>query len=163
MNSMVGKRILVVDDEPSITGSLKVFLKDAGLVVMEQNDPREVVAQAREFAPNLILLDYRMPGMNGDELAMQILEDEALRAVPIVFMSGSPREEILQHLPRKNFPILHKPLRMEAIMVFLQRQKSCPKCGAVATLRAGRNETGSHVRLWGCSRAPACDGFLPFE
>lgn len=157
------KRILVVDDESGITGALKVFLEGAGLVVSEQNDPRLAVETAREFVPNLILLDYRMPGMNGDKLAVKLLRDEVLGTIPIIFMSGSPKEEILQHLPRKNFPILPKPLPMQTILVFLENQKSCPVCGAATKLRMGRTDSGKPVRIWGCRNAPKCSGSLPFE
>ena len=152
-----------MDDESSITHTLKMFLEDAGYTVHEQNDPVYMVEVAHQFAPHLILLDYRMPWLNGDELVMKLQQDETLRDIPVMFMSVSPKEEILQHLQRKNYPILHKPLQLDAIKVFLDRQKICPKCGAVVKLRAGQNEAGSHIRIWSCSKHPACDGWMPFE
>jgi two-component system alkaline phosphatase synthesis response regulator PhoP len=82
-------RILVVDDEPDLTGLLKVGLESEGYyTVREVNDPRRAVAAAREFGPDLVVLDVMMPGMDGTDVAARLRADPQLRDTPVVFMTA---------------------------------------------------------------------------
>lgn len=88
------KRILVVDDEPIITRLLKSRIESAGdYDVRTQNKGSWVLATAREFRPDLILLDVLMPDMDGDEVASQLRADADLQDVPIVFLTGVVSKE----------------------------------------------------------------------
>ena len=70
------KRILVVDDEPSVTRSLKLNLENTmRYEVRIENDSSRVVAAAREFHPDLILLDVVMPGLDGCDVSARIHAD----------------------------------------------------------------------------------------
>ena len=66
------KRILLVDDEPDIIGILKVGLEDNGFKVDAFTDPQEALSSFKASAYDLLLLDVRMPKMNGFELYEQI-------------------------------------------------------------------------------------------
>ena len=82
-------RILIIDDEPAFTRMLKVRLEKLGpFTVKEENDPTCALRTAREFDPDLILLDIMMPYVDGSELATRFLADPLFRHVPIVFLTA---------------------------------------------------------------------------
>jgi CheY-like chemotaxis protein len=83
---MTKKRILVVDDEPGFTHLLKLVLPI--YEIREENNPIRAVEVAREFKPDLILLDIIMPDMDGGTLAAKIKAEPLLRFVPIVFLTA---------------------------------------------------------------------------
>jgi two-component system OmpR family response regulator len=83
------KRILVVDDEEGITFMVKMSLEQTlDYEVMEENDPGHALATAREFKPDLILLDVMMPGMDGGDVAAQFKSDPTMRGIPIVYLTA---------------------------------------------------------------------------
>ncbi len=88
------KRILVVDDEKNITIFLRSYLEDTGhYVVRTENEGLATIAAARQFKPDLILLDIMMKDMTGDGLADKIKNDPILRKTPIVFLTGIVTKE----------------------------------------------------------------------
>ena len=88
------KRILLVDNEPSFTRMVKIHLEKAGAYeVREENIGPEALATARQFNPDLILLDVIMPDMNGGDVALEIEADKDLKNIPIVFLTGSAPEK----------------------------------------------------------------------
>ena len=83
------KRILVIDDEPDFTYMLKLSLEAMGYYrVGVENDPARGLRAAREFEPDLIVLDIMMPGLDGSEVAARIRSDPGLRDVPLLFMTA---------------------------------------------------------------------------
>lgn len=83
------KRILVVDDEPAVTRMIKLNLEQTGLYeVRTENLGRRAIEAAREFRPDLILLDVMMPGILGSEIAAQLQADPELRATRFVFLTA---------------------------------------------------------------------------
>jgi len=88
------KRILLVDDEESITRSLKLFLDGTGQYeVRTENRGSLAVQVAREFRPDLIVLDLVMPDADGGSIAQDLGDDAELRDVPIVFLTAIVKEE----------------------------------------------------------------------
>ena len=87
---MTKKRILVVDDEKSLTILLKLNLEETGhYEVRTENWPEDAIQAAREFKPDLILLDIIMPRMPGGNIAALIDEDPELKGTPIVFLTAA--------------------------------------------------------------------------
>ena len=72
MNSSKKKRILLVDDEHDITFSLRISLEDNGFVVDTFNDPEEALSNFKAGLYDLLLIDVKMPKMNGFELYREI-------------------------------------------------------------------------------------------
>jgi len=77
------KRILIVDDESGFTQLVKLNLEQTGrFIVKEENDGEKAHATAREFRPDLILLDIVMPKIDGGDVAALIREDFELKKHP---------------------------------------------------------------------------------
>ena len=86
---MSTKRILVVDDEPSVTRNLKLNLETSGgYEVFTENDSGNALTSARTFRPDLILLDVMMPGLDGGDVASKLRADPWLRDIPIIFLTA---------------------------------------------------------------------------
>src|SRR5438093_7770233 len=87
---MEKKRILSIDDEASFTRMVKLNLEKTGAFeVREENRAAYAVAAAREFKPDLVLLDVIMPAMDGGDVAAQIRNDRHLKGTPIVFLTAT--------------------------------------------------------------------------
>ena len=85
---MAAKRILVVDDEPDVTDLVAYRLKREGYEVAVINDPLEIMGKAREFTPDLFVLDIMMPELDGLKICRMIRADNKLRTVPIIFLTA---------------------------------------------------------------------------
>lgn len=83
-----GIEVLVVDDTPASLELLDSLLSRAGYLVRAAQDGRMALRSARARAPDLILLDVRMPGMDGYELCRLLKSDAATRDVPVIFLSA---------------------------------------------------------------------------
>ena len=84
----MAKRVLVVEDNEL---NLKLFcdlLRAHGFAVEPVKDGREAVARAREFAPDLVVMDIQMPYVTGLELIQQMKLDPQLRAIPIMAVTA---------------------------------------------------------------------------
>ena len=83
------KRILVVDDEPDFTNMLRLTLESHGYYeVREENDAEAARAAAREFDPDLVVLDIMMPQLDGSEVAAALKQDPMTREVPVIFLTA---------------------------------------------------------------------------
>lgn len=83
-----GGDVLVVEDTPASLRLLTSLLGKAGYRVREAPDGELALWSARAQPPELILLDVRMPGMDGYEVCRQLKQSEALREVPVIFLSA---------------------------------------------------------------------------
>ena len=83
-----GARILVVDDEPAIRLLCRVNLQADGFQVREAPDGAAAVQVAREWLPELILLDVMMPGEDGFAVAERIRDDPGLAGVRVMFLTA---------------------------------------------------------------------------
>jgi DNA-binding response OmpR family regulator len=81
-------RVLVIDDEAPIRLLCRVNLEAEGMEVLEASDGPTGLEQARAATPDVILLDVMMPGLDGWQVAEQLLEDPATQAIPIVFLTA---------------------------------------------------------------------------
>jgi DNA-binding response OmpR family regulator len=81
-------RVLVIDDEAPIRLLCRVNLEAEGMEVLEASDGPTGLEQARAAEPDVLLLDVMMPGLDGWQVAEQLLEDDATRSIPIVFLTA---------------------------------------------------------------------------
>jgi DNA-binding response OmpR family regulator len=117
-------RILLVDDEPDITASLKMGLERQGFQVDTFNDPKKALA---EFKPNrydMVFLDIRMPQMSGFELYRGLRASD--QSVPIAFLTAF---DVYQNEFQKMFPdmkvdrLLRKPISITELVAYVKSQK----------------------------------------
>lgn len=80
--------ILIVDDNPDILDVLTIALQSDGYTVTEAKNGKEAVAKVKEFPPDLIILDYMMPEMNGYEVAEALKKDILYRHIPIIMLTA---------------------------------------------------------------------------
>ena len=83
------RRVLIVDDDPECTHLVKVLLeKTSNYLVFEENDAAKAHQSARDFRPDVILLDIVMPERDGGEVEAEIQADAHLRSTPIIFLTA---------------------------------------------------------------------------
>lgn len=83
------RRVLVVDDDPAIVEMLVELLeRDGRFEVQTASNGFDAGLRTKEFRPEVIVLDYKLPYLNGDAVVRRIREDEALRDVKIIIISG---------------------------------------------------------------------------
>ncbi len=91
---MSKQKILVVDDEASLTRMLRKNLEATGKYeVKEENSGAQAYASAKQFQPDVILLDVMMPEIDGGAVAAQIQDDEHLKHIPIIFLTAIIQKE----------------------------------------------------------------------
>ena len=87
---MKRKRILVVDDNAAYSQMFKKLLGQTGFYeVRVENSATQAVAAAREFKPDLIILDVIMPNLHGGEVAALLQSEPLLKEIPIVFATST--------------------------------------------------------------------------
>ena len=84
----MSKRVLICDDEPCITESLKYLVKREGYEPITAQDGEEGLAKAREMLPGLLLLDVMMPKKTGFEVCRCLKEDERTKGIHIIILTA---------------------------------------------------------------------------
>ncbi|HWW52393.1 MAG TPA: response regulator [Acidimicrobiales bacterium] len=92
---MTSAHVLVVDDAEDIRLLVVIRLKLAGFEASEASNGADAIAQASAAAPDLILLDWVMPGLDGIEVCRRLKSNPATAGVPIILLTGRvlPDEE----------------------------------------------------------------------
>ncbi len=91
------KKILVVDDEKRVVDLLYNLLSKEGFMVLTATDGESCLRLARQEAPDLIVLDLMMPGMDGGDIASNLQEDEKTKNIPVIFLTSAvTKEEVVK-------------------------------------------------------------------
>jgi diguanylate cyclase (GGDEF)-like protein len=83
-----GTRILAVDDDPSLLSALDVVLSEAGLEPSTCQEPERLWERLEEIAPDLVILDFDMPGVTGPDLCRAMRNDQRWEAIPVLFLTS---------------------------------------------------------------------------
>jgi CheY-like chemotaxis protein len=114
----MSKKILVADDEPDVLFMTAFSLRTVGgFDVVEARNGLEAVELAQQEQPDLIVLDIKMPRMNGYEACQRLKEIASLRDVPVIFLSAKgQRQEIEEGLSVGASDYILKPFAPEALI-----------------------------------------------
>ncbi len=114
----MSKKIIVADDEPDVLFMTAFSLRTVGgFEVIEARNGLEAVEKAQQERPDLIILDIKMPRMNGYEACRRLREIETLRDVPIVFLSAKgQRQEVEEGLRLGAADYILKPFAPEELI-----------------------------------------------
>ncbi len=112
------RRILIVDDDQDSTHVIKILLEKIGrYLVIEENDATKAHQTAKNFRPDVILLDILMPQVNGGEIAAQIDADPELQTTPIIFLTALvTKAEAKAGLHIQGHPVLAKPINIPELI-----------------------------------------------
>jgi len=116
------KRIIVVDDDPTISLIITKRLVANGYVVLPAASGAELMVKLPAFRPDVILLDVMMPGMDGVQVAELLGQRLNTASLPIIFLSALISPDHLQDSPSN--PLHHylgKPFEPEVLLGLLKR------------------------------------------
>jgi len=85
----MAKKILFVDDEPDILKLTTFRLKNAGYEVLSATNGKEAMDLIKSTVPDLILLDWNMPLVNGEQFCKQLRSDNSLKHIPVILFSAT--------------------------------------------------------------------------
>ncbi|MGB7990360.1 MAG: response regulator [Candidatus Methylophosphatis roskildensis] len=88
----MGKKVLIVDDEPNIVISLEFLMKREGFEVSIARDGEEALRKVEESVPDLILLDVMMPKKSGFEVCQQLRGNPAYAGLKIIMLTAKGRD-----------------------------------------------------------------------
>lgn len=112
-------RVLVVDDDTAIRRLLAEVLREEGYEVLEAADGAAALAMARERRPHLVIMDLRMPLMNGIEAIKALRADPTLAGLSILAMSaGTVLRAEATALPVNG--LIDKPFDLDAVLARVQ-------------------------------------------
>jgi two-component system, OmpR family, response regulator VicR len=110
------KKVLVVDDDPSLAELISEFFRLSGYDVRAVTDSLAAFDEILRWQPNLVTLDIEMPGVDGIELLRQLQSRPETRRIPVVVVSvvakGALEEGLLQGAQR----VFEKPLRFQRLL-----------------------------------------------
>jgi DNA-binding response OmpR family regulator len=113
-----GKRqILVVDDDPALRDLLSDMLSDDGYAPVATGRGAEATRLARRLQPALILLDARLPDLDGAEVVRQLREDVETAAIPVLMYTAYPRDSAeWREAAALGVPLLPKPFDLNDLL-----------------------------------------------
>ena len=82
------EKILIVDDDPDIRDVLQLTLTSEGYDVLQAGDGEEALAQVQRGLPDLVILDYMMPRLDGGQVCQRLKKDLLLRHLPVIILSA---------------------------------------------------------------------------
>ena len=117
MTDGVKRKVLVVDDEPSIAKILRKQLEVAGFDVAVAVDGEDGLAKVRESKPELLLLDVMLPNINGYEVCKTLKADPELKSLPIIILTAkAQRQDQDLAQPQGADAFLTKPFQLSELL-----------------------------------------------
>ena len=121
---MEKKKILIVDDEENFTRMVKLNLEETGeYSVKVENNSNNAFMAAKEFKPDLILLDIMMPGKDGGDVAFELKSDDTLKDIPVVFLTAIIKEDEIDSRDGSTggYPFIAKPVSAEDLVKHIKK------------------------------------------
>src|SRR3972149_1719879 len=148
---MAEEKILIVDDERLVRWALKHKCEEWGYHVLEAEDGNSAIRSAQAESPDLILLDIRLPDINGIEVLHRLKESGAARAV--IMITADPQiDDVKAACKLGAFDFVGKPLHFDELAATIQNALEATRLRTeVESLRGEiRQRTGYHdvVGVW---------------
>ncbi len=137
-------RVLLADDNGDMRAYVGRLLGDSGHVVEAVGDGQAALAAARRHAPDLVLSDVMMPGLDGFGLLAALRDDPALRGIPVILLSARAGEEArIEGLAAGADDYLIKPFSARELLA-----ASRPTCASPGSGGRRRMPCGGSTRPW---------------
>lgn len=121
-----GETILIADDEFGVLEVLEFILSDLGYRVVTALNGRDALVRVKEAHPQLIVLDFMMPVMDGPGVLKALAENPEFRSIPVIVTSALPEETVKERCSGYSV-FLRKPYKteplLEAISTLLNKAK----------------------------------------
>jgi CheY-like chemotaxis protein len=114
------RTILIVDDEFGILEVLESILSDAGFTVISAINGQEALARLQKTVPDLVIVDFMMPLLDGAGVIKAMRADERLRAVPALLARALPEKTVSERCNGYNV-FLRKPYKTDRLMEEISR------------------------------------------
>jgi len=135
---MTAKKVLVVDDETSIREMLRLALEISDFECSEDADIHEAYRLITDEIPDIILLDWMLPGGSGIELLRRLKQEEATQTVPVIMLTAKTHEDnVIQGLEVGADDYITKPFAPKELIA---RMKAILR-------RTASDEAGSELRV----------------
>lgn len=145
MQGVPNSRILLVDDHETSLQTLRHILAREGYDLVEASTGREAVIAAREFSPDLVLLDVMLPDISGFEVCQEIRGDLDLAELPVVLITGlRDREATLRGLAAGADDFITKPVEPDELRA---RVRTITRLNRFRRMRDERNKYEQLVEL----------------
>ena len=114
------RSIMVIDDDGDTRRAVREFLMEKGFLVHTARDGQHALSLLeRLLLPDLILLDYKMPVMDGKQFLAVMRRTPALQAIPVIILSAATREWSGAHL--EVVDVLSKPIDFDVLLEAVNR------------------------------------------
>ncbi len=115
------RKVLVVDDEEDVTDLLDYNLRALGYEVKVINDPLLIMGVARNFQPDLILLDIMMPEITGLQICRMLRSDNTMKQIPVIFLTArGEAEDRIKGLETGADDYICKPFDIREVLLRVQ-------------------------------------------
>jgi signal transduction histidine kinase/CheY-like chemotaxis protein len=116
-------RVVVLDDEETVLKFLTRSLESDGLKVFATSDPDEAMRLIGGHNPDLVFLDFRMPGLSGEDFYKRLVGTDARWKQRVTFLSGDTTgDEIAGFLKSTGAPVLSKPIGIRDLRGFVNKR-----------------------------------------
>jgi DNA-binding response OmpR family regulator len=107
------RTVLVVEDDVDVAEMLVAVLEELHCQTLHAPDSYQALTIARDVQPDLLLLDYHLPDINGLELYDRLTAIEGLQGMPTLFISANPP---ISELQKRRLPYLKKPFELDEFL-----------------------------------------------
>ena len=118
----MSKRILAVDDDNDILDVIRIILEEEGYEVVTLANGKHVFDVVKENAPDLILLDVMLGGLDGRDICRALKEDDNYKTIPVVMISASHNLNNLLLMPGAPDNFLAKPFDIDHLLEMVKAQ-----------------------------------------
>ena len=115
------QRIMIVDDDPDALALMENILTDDGFELIKVSNATEVGLKAAQLSPDLILLDFLMPELNGFDVCKALRESELTRSTPIMAVTCLSKEQEIERIFQSGADeYLAKPFKVDQLLEKVQ-------------------------------------------